>query len=79
MSDDHLLDTVGLSTARPAMRRATAIAVGGYLRGRRLVPGPVRDDLLIRPWSTEYGQDPDPARIGPAWAADIQAKEPVAR
>jgi hypothetical protein len=78
MSDDHLLDTHGLSPARPGARWATALAVSAYLRTRRVVPGPVRDDLLIQPWSAEYGEHPDSSRVGPSWAADIQAKEPMA-
>lgn len=71
-SDDHLLDTVDMAPATPAMKKVTALAVSAYLHGRRIVPGP-RDDRLCAPWATEYGGVPDPSVAGPKWAAGIQA------
>jgi hypothetical protein len=71
-SDDHLLATVDLAPASPAMKKVTALAVSAYLRGRRIVPGP-RDDRLCAPWAGEYGGVPDPSVAGPKWAAEIQA------
>jgi ER-bound oxygenase mpaB/B'/Rubber oxygenase, catalytic domain len=76
LADDHLLQAVDLPAAHPVIRRATALTVGTYLRARRLIPGPAREDLLLTPWTEEYGRIPDSSVIGPAWAQHIQA--PVA-
>jgi hypothetical protein len=77
MSDDHLLTTVGLKPAHPVMKKVLSLAVAAYLKGRRIIPGPVRDDLLMTPWTEEYGQIPDSSVVGPKWAKDIQAPEPA--
>jgi hypothetical protein len=73
MVDDRLLDLLELPRPSQRMRRLTSTLIGGYLRGRRIVPGPVREDNMIRPWSGEYGDDVDPRTVGPRWAATIQA------
>jgi hypothetical protein len=75
MSDDHLLDTVDLKPAHPAMKRVLSLAIAAYLRGRRVIPGPVRDDLLMAPWTEEYGTIPDSSVVGPKWAKEIQAPD----
>jgi hypothetical protein len=75
-SDAPLLDAVDMPPANPAMKKLVALAVDGYLRGRRIVPGP-RTDMLCAPWAKhEYGAVPAPSEVGPAWAAGIQAPAP---
>jgi hypothetical protein len=59
--------------AHPVMKRLSSLAVAAYLRGRRLIPGPVREDLLMTPWTAEYGAIPDSSVVGPKWAKEIQA------
>lgn len=78
LADDHLLDAVGLEPASPAMQRITRVAVDAYFRGRRALPG--GKDLIIKPWTTEYGCVPDSSEVGPKWAKDIQVqpREPSA-
>jgi ER-bound oxygenase mpaB/B'/Rubber oxygenase, catalytic domain len=76
LADDHLLQAVDLRPAHPVIKRLTALAVAGYLRARRLVPGPAREDLLTTPWTAEYGTVPDSSVIGPKWARHIQAPGP---
>jgi hypothetical protein len=75
LADDHLLNAVDLRPAHPVVKRLTALAVAAYLRGRRLLPGPARDDLLMTPWTQEYGQIPDSSAVGPKWARHIQAPQ----
>jgi hypothetical protein len=73
MSDDHLLQAVDMPPAHPIMKMVLNQAVAAYLKGRRLLPGPARADLLIAPWTEEYGRIPDSSEVGPKWAKDIQA------
>jgi hypothetical protein len=75
MATDDLLQAVDLPPAHPVMKRLSSLAVAAYLRGRRLIPGPVREDLLMTPWTAEYGTIPDSAVVGPKWAKEIQAPD----
>lgn len=75
LSDDFLLSSVGMEPPHPAMKKASTLAVKAYLAGRRLLPAPARDDLLIAPWTREYGRVPDSSEIGPKWARGIQAPD----
>ncbi|HEY3605215.1 MAG TPA: oxygenase MpaB family protein [Sporichthyaceae bacterium] len=75
MGDDHLLNAVDMRPAHPLMKGLTSLAVKAYLSGRRLIPGPVRDDMLMTPWAAEYGGIPDSSVVGPRWARDIQVPE----
>jgi hypothetical protein len=60
-ADRPVLDAVGMPPAHPAMKKATALAVNAYLRGRRTVPGP-RTDMLCGPWAKhEFGTVPAPS------------------
>jgi hypothetical protein len=72
---DHLLATVDMQPASPAMKKATRVAVDTYFRARRRIPGPAREDNIIRPWTKEYGRIPDSCEVGPTWSLDI-APEP---
>jgi hypothetical protein len=74
LADEHLLASVGMQPPHPVMKRASVLAVRAYLNGRRLVPGPARDDMLIAPWTREYGHTPDSSEVGPTWARNIQAE-----
>jgi hypothetical protein len=75
MATDDLLQAVDLPPAPPVMKRLSSLAVAAYLRGRRLIPGPVREDLLMTPWTAEYGTIPDSSVVGPKWAKEIQAPD----
>jgi len=75
MATDDLLQAVDMRPAHPVMKRLSSLAVAAYLRGRRLIPGPVREDLLMTPWTAEYGAIPDSSVVGPKWAKEIQAPD----
>lgn len=73
MSDPLLLETVDMPAATPAGTRFTKIAIDAYIRGRRLLPGPLVDQLC-GPWAKpEYGSVPPSSEVGPRWARNIQA------
>lgn len=73
LSDDLLLDTVDMPRPSPAMKKVVAAGVNAYLKGRRLIPGPLGDNL-VAPWSAEYGRVPAPEEVGPRWARGIQVE-----
>jgi hypothetical protein len=72
LCDDHLLATVDMQPASPAMQKATRVAVDAYFKARRRIPGPAREDNIIRPWTKEYGRVPDSSEVGPTWSLEIQ-------
>jgi hypothetical protein len=73
MADQHLLDTVDMPAPHPAGVRFTKLAIDAYIRGRRILPGPLKDQLC-GPWAKpEYGKVPPASAVGPKWAANIQA------
>ncbi|MEA2843427.1 MAG: hypothetical protein QOJ69_1098 [Actinomycetota bacterium] len=72
MADDRLLRAIGQPPPSAAMRRLTALITRAYVGGRRVVPGPDRDNL-VAPWTKAYGPCPSPSDVGPGWAADITA------
>lgn len=72
LSDQRLLDAAGFDPPHPVMRKASAIGVKAYLKGRRILPGSVSENALIEPWTQEYGCVPDSSVVGPKWATEIQ-------
>ena len=72
MSDELLLDTVDMPAPTAAGRRLTKLAIDAYIRGRRILPGPLTDQLC-GPWAKpEYGTVPPSSEVGPTWASNIQ-------
>lgn len=74
LADDRLLEAARFDPPHPVMKQASKVAVKAYLKGRRILPGPVRENALIDPWTQEYGQIPDSSVVGPKWAKEIQVE-----